>query len=231
MKNTKNILLSLSLILLCAFLGYNLWKNRSQTPVGGTFGATGDVQVVYGDDNDFSNTPIDTMFGYKGCERAGMYSFPIGDRQFVYHKYNIRTSKSMVDSIKGEKITVTPKEGGIAWEVPVPNDSYFAGFYREHLIVNVGASPEKRDLLFIDVKDKRAAYRSAVVDTPSVIAGKMWFRMPVADESEMNKVPECPGKSEWEQKGLKTGYSQLCLYDFSNGSVTRKSEYKCYAKK
>lgn len=227
MKNTKNILLSLTLILLCAFLGYNLWKNRSQNPTSGT---NDGVVVTYGDDNDFSNTPIDTMFGYKGCERAGMYRFPTGDREFVYQKYNIRIGKPAVNSIKGEKITVTTKDGGTPWEVPVPNDSHFGGYYREHMILNVGPESSKPELIFIDVKDKRASYRSAAVDTAYVLGNKFWFHVPI-EESEVRKVPECPEKSEWEQKGLKTGYAQLCLYDFTNGSVTMKSEYKCYGKK
>ncbi|MCC6413086.1 MAG: hypothetical protein IT270_15590 [Saprospiraceae bacterium] len=221
MKNTKNILFSLILILLCAFLGYNLWKN-SRSSSG--------EQSAKGADNDFSNTPVDTLYGYKGCERAGMYTFPSGERQFVYQNYNIRVGKPLQDSIRGEKITVTPIVGGVAWDVVLPNDSYFGGFYREHMLVNVGADPAIREVLFVDVKDKLASYQSFVVDTPSVISGKFWFYAPI-EESEVREIPDCPKKSEWEQKGLKTAYAQLCLYDFSNGSVTRKSEYKCYGKK
>lgn len=225
-SNMRNIIFSVFLLSVCAFLGYNFWKNRD-----GAFTASGKFpgkEQKGASSENFNNTVIDTMPGYKGSDRAGMYVFPNNERKYVYQHFNIQVVPQP-DKVAGEKIFITPSEGGIKWEVPLPISSRFIGVHSQHMMVETDGADGKREVLFVDVKNKRASYQSELVDSPEVYAGKLKYFAPIV-ESEMYKMPECPKKSEWEGKGKKTMYAQLVMYDFSNGSVTRKSEYMCYGK-
>jgi hypothetical protein len=221
--NKKNTVITVLLVLVCAVLGYNLWKSAS-TPSPQELLRQKMAQA----EDTFNNVAIDTVPGFKGSDRAGMYQYGEAGQQYVYQNYTVKVAKR-TDNLAGEKIEITPSDGGAFWDVPVPEASKFIGVYRDYMMVEIAPTPNNRELLFVDMKQKRGAYKSPVipVDTPAVMSGKLWFYAPI-DTADMKKIPECPEKADWEAKGKKTMYGQKILYDFSNGAVTKKSEYKCY---
>lgn len=178
-----------------------------------------------------ANTPLpaernDSLYGIKGCDRAGFHPITKTEREFLYQDFTVHV-KDNPDG-KGQEIRIvrtdtTTADMTITHEEP----TYFRGVSRGQILLEEGTGPENRKLVVYHIKRRALMFRMAFAGDMEVSAnGNVRFYTPT-EESEVTKIPECPDKAKWEGEGLKVVYGQLCLFNLVQRSLTRKSEYIC----
>ena len=168
----------------------------------------------------------DSLFGIEGCERAGFQALSAKVRKFTYQNFSVQITDQ---DTPGEKIQVIMHSNGKVLDVPDGEPVYFAGAARDHIFIDVGTGPDKRELIIFNLKLRTLAqtYRTPYYGDLSVASnGTLWFYAPV-DEKEVTKKPDCPEKEEWLKKGQSIGYGQRRLFNLPTRGLTRKSEFIC----
>ncbi len=170
--------------------------------------------------------PVDTLYGIEGAERATMEITPEGEKQLTYQGYRIRIQEN--SQSPGEKVFVTPRDSGaVTYSIPMEDGAYFCGINRSKAFIDIGTGPSGREVAIFDLQKRMIQFRSTYADTLLIsYNGKLWYYFPV-DPAQIDSLPDCPQQTEWEASGLGIGWAERRLYDFGNGSLTRKSEYKC----
>jgi hypothetical protein len=174
----------------------------------------------------YPSTPVDTAYGFNGCDRAQMVIKSPTEVELTYHHYIV--SLTTKPDEPGEAVKLTPREEGqITYNLPVQENSYFVGINRDKAFIESGTGPDGRQLLVWDIPKRKGLLQMMYTDTVLITSsGRMWFFEPV-DVSVIDSLPACPQKAEWEAGGLGVGYARRCLYNLEDGSLTKKSEYKC----
>ena len=168
---------------------------------------------------------IDSLAGFKGCDRATWSPLTANSDQFVYHHYTVIVTRNSDEP--GEKITVRRDSGRADFVIPMPEAGYFKGVSRSKLFVDAGTGPDNRQLFIYDVDKQSQYYSSSYVGEPQIIqAERFYFLLPV-DEKDVTRIPDCPEKAQWEKDGLRVGYGQRCILNLLVRSLTRKSEWAC----
>ncbi|MCC6463475.1 MAG: hypothetical protein IT260_23595 [Saprospiraceae bacterium] len=171
----------------------------------------------------------DSLFGFKGCERAGFRAISATEREFTYQHTMVRVSDKKDDA--GQNIEIFPLDS-VAKKMNVLDEGalFFQGIVRNHMLIDVGTGPDQRELIIYNLGRPAKMYQTAYVGDIEIASnGNLRFLLPV-EESEVSKMPECPEKEEWLKQGLRVGYGQVCLFSLVNRSLTRKSEFQCVAK-
>lgn len=171
---------------------------------------------------------LDTVAGFKGCEKASWSPLTTNSEEFIYQHYTVVITRS--ENLPGEQITVRRDSGRADFNIPVPEAAYFKGICRNKLFVDVGTGPDGRELIVFDLDKKLQFYNSLYCGEPQVIQSeRLYFMMPV-DEKEVTRIPDCPEKEQWLKDGLSVGYGQRCILNLVVRSLTRKSEWACVPK-
>jgi hypothetical protein len=174
----------------------------------------------------YPSAPIDTAYGFNGCDRAQMVIKSPTEVELTYHHYMVTLTTKPDEP--GEEVKLTPREEGqITYNLPMQENSYFVGINRDKAFIDSGTGPDGRQLLVWDIPKRKGLLQMMYTDTVLITSsGRMWFFEPV-DVSVIDSLPACPQKAEWEAGGLGVGYARRCLYNLEDGSLTKKSEYKC----
>lgn len=167
----------------------------------------------------------DSMFGIKGCDRAGFKPISATEHEFIYQDFTVHISPKEEG---GENIRVIRTDSATTdLEIVHEEPTIFAGAARGQILLEEGTGPENQKLVVYHVKRKGLMFRMAFCGDMEVTpSGNVRFYTPT-EASEVPELPDCPDKEKWEKQGLKVGYGQLCLFSLVNRSLTRKSEYIC----
>lgn len=172
--------------------------------------------------------PVDTLIGFKGAERAGFTVLGSGRTEFQYQNHKVVVSDLQDSTTTGHNIVVTIN-GQDIYMLPAIKNGFFGGLYHDRLFVDAGTGPNGREITLFNLKTKKPVLRTPYVGEPEILAnGKMWYLRP-AEQKDITKMPDCPERAEWEKNGLRVGYGQVCVYDLSNDSEIKKSEWRCVA--
>lgn len=170
--------------------------------------------------------PIDTLVGFKGAERAAFKLDEQGRGEFQYQNHKV-TVKDEVDSTTTGQNIMAAINGKNIYAIPFINNGFFAGIYNDRLFVDAGTGPDGREISIINLNTKKPVLRAPYVGEPEILSnGKMWYLRP-AKEQDITKMPDCPERAEWEKNGLRVGYGQVCIYDLTNDSEIKKTEWRC----
>ncbi len=176
---------------------------------------------------EFIPERTDSLFGLKGCDRAGFRMLSATEHEFVYQDFTVHITRKAdgSDDIKAVRTDSTTSDLTILHESP----SYFRGSTRGQLFVEEDKGPGNREMAVYHVKRQALMFRTIYCGDMEIQAnGTLRFLVPV-EESEVSKMPECPERKEWEEKGLNVGYGQRCLYSLVSRMLTKKSEFACVA--
>ena len=177
------------------------------------------------------NTPLpagksDSLVGFKGCERAAWSPVSATSDEFIYQHYIVK--KIRIANNPGEWVTVLLRDSAQAsFVVPMPTSGYFYGITRNKLFVDVGTGPDGRELLVFDIDKKIELHRTPYYGDPQVIQSDRLHYLLPAEEKDVTKMPDCPDKEQWVKDGLRVGYGQRCIFNLSQRTLTRKSEWAC----
>lgn len=167
----------------------------------------------------------DSLAGFRGCERGAWSALSADSEEFIYQHYVVvikRKANGM-----GEELTVRRDSGRADFVIPMPENGYFHGVCRNKLFVDAGTGPDKRDLFIFDLDKMTQTFTTPYCGELRIVQSeRLWFYLPV-EESEVTKKPECPQQEEWSKNGWSVGYGQVCIFNFMNRSLTRKSEWAC----
>lgn len=221
MQNPERLLFVPVLALIFCFC-----KNQNATPENKPVAETAATLKATADTTVFTSKR-DTLVGFKGIDRCS-YSRPSpGITEYYYQHYVVNTIDSKSEPTQA--ISITPTGSMDGFSVPTTIKGFFAGLTRDQLFIDIGTGPDGREILVFNLKTQKAGLKTKYVGEPEVLDnGKLWFLLP-AEEKEITKLPECPDRAEWEKKGLRTGYGQVCMYDLANNSLIRKTEWRCVA--
>lgn len=168
----------------------------------------------------------DSLFGFKGCERAGFRTYPPNIREFKYQNFTVRLTPK---EGTGEKIQVIIDSIGKSLDVPDVEPTFFNGAVRNNVLVRVDNGPNDQELIVYNLDRNTLAqnYRTRYCGELFIASsGTMWFYYPV-EEKDVTKMPECPEREEWEKKGLHVGYGQRYMFNLPKRGLTKKSEFAC----
>jgi hypothetical protein len=174
------------------------------------------------------NGKLDSLAGFKGCERATWSPLTANSEEFIYQHYTVVITRN--NNLPGEQITVRRDSGRADFNIPMPENGYFKGVCRNKLFVDAGTGPDGRTFTVFDLDKKVQFFSSPYCGEPQIIqAERMHFLLPV-EEAEVERKPECPEQEQWTKDGLSVGYGQRCILNLVVRSYTRKSEWVCVAK-
>ncbi len=171
-------------------------------------------------------TVTDSLFGFKGCERAGFRSVPPNIREFKYQNFSVQITPN---ESGGEHIQVIIDSLGRRLLVPDVEPTVFSGAVRNHILVDVSTGPDQHELILYDLKRGTLAqtYRTRYCGELFIASsGTIWFYYPV-EEKDVTKMPDCPEKEEWVKKGMHVGYGQRYMFNLPTRGLTKKSEFTC----
>ncbi|MCW5922723.1 MAG: hypothetical protein KIS77_10280 [Saprospiraceae bacterium] len=168
---------------------------------------------------------LDSLAGFKGCEKATWSPLTANSEEFIYQHYIVKITRD--PKTPGEQITVLRDANRPNFVIPMPDAGVFKGVCKNKLFVDTGTGPDGRELFVYDVDNMTQIYNTRYYGDPEVVnAEKIYFLMP-AEESDVTRKPDCPEKEEWLKDGLRVGYGQRCIFNFTVRSLTRKSEWAC----
>lgn len=174
---------------------------------------------------EFLPERTDSLFGIKGCNRAGFRMLSPTEQEFVYQDFTVHVTRKAdgSDDIKAVRTDTAAQDLVIIHESP----SYFRGAARGQILVEEDKGPGKAEMVFYNVKLRSLMFRTPYCGEMELMSnGTLWFYVPV-EESEVRKMPECPDREAWEKKGWNVGYGQRCLYNMVDRVLTKKSEFAC----
>ena len=178
---------------------------------------------------EFLPERTDSLFGLKGCDRAGFRMLSPTEHEFVYQDFTVHITKKPDGSeeIKAVRTDSTTSDLDIVHEGP----SYFRGSSHGQIFVEEDKGPGNHEMAIYHVNRRSLMLRTPFCGDMEIWAnGNVWFYTPI-EESEVSKMPECPEKAEWDKKGWKTTYGQRSIFHLVNRTLTKKSEFACFPPK
>jgi len=170
----------------------------------------------------------DSLVGFEGCQRAGFKVLSPQVHEFKYQHYTFLITRKEDGT---ERIEARIDSLGRPFKLADVEPTFFMGSVRGHFFVDVGTGPDIRELIVYSLGKQTLSqvYRTSYLaaEPPFVSEnGHLWFYVPVP-ENEVGKMPDCPDKADWVEKGFSIGYGQRYLYNLVVRGLTRKSEYIC----
>ena len=167
----------------------------------------------------------DSLAGFKGVDPAQFTRTSPGSAEYRYQRYVVKVMPR--PDRPGQNILAMPAEGAKPFAVPTLENCFFAGIYRDHLFLDIGTGPGGREFVIFNLKKNTSEYQTLYIGEPEILPnGRLLFLLPTA-EKDVTKMPECPDRADWEQKGLSIGYGQVCFYSLDKDVVIKKSEWRC----
>lgn len=170
-------------------------------------------------------TTADSLAGFKGADPFTFTRLSPGSAEYRYQKYVVKVKP--LPGQPGQDVFVMPVNGTKPYALPTVGNAFFAGISRDHLFLDSGTGPTGREFIIFSLKKNRSEVRTHYLGEPEVLPnGRLLYLVPT-EEKDVTKLPECPERSEWEQKGLRVGYGQVCLFNLDQGVEVKKSEWRC----